>query len=280
VTSLFAAFLPNMLIHTNKDLALKLETAESLNQVSFVQSHNQLIADSQACFQKIGSGYAIFAGLDSPLTQIFGLALDGEFKAEQIDELEDFYKQRKAPVNLEVCHLSDITLSHLLIDRSYQITEYSNVLLRQINPEEHFELSNQNQIHKVGEDEIDDYAVVISEGFLETKDIPDSFPELFKVCFNQPNCSIFGARKNDRPAGGGALFLQGDVALLGGASTLPEYRNQGIQTDLLKARLAQAQAVSCQWAMVTTSPGSVSQKNVERQGFQVVYARTKFTREW
>lgn len=258
---------------------MKLETAESLNQVSFVQSHNQLIADSQASYKKIGSGYAVFAGVDSPLTQIFGLALDGDFKAEQVDELEDFYKQRNAPVNLEVCHLSDLSLSRLLIDRGYQITEYSNVLLRRISSEDHFELSNQNLIHQVEKGEIDDYAVVISEGFLETKEIPDSFPELFKVCFNQPNCSIFGARKNGSPAGGGALFIQDEVALLGGASTLPEYRNQGIQTDLLKRRLAEAQALGCHWAMVTTTPGSVSQKNVERRGFQVVYARTKFTRE-
>jgi GNAT superfamily N-acetyltransferase len=269
-----------MIIHTNKELALKLETAEALNQTTFVQTHRQLFEDSQASYQKIGSGYAVFAGVDSPLTQTFGLALDGPFNDGQLDELEEFYKLRNAPVNIEVCHLSDIALSRLLIKRGYQISEYSNVLLRRISATDLFEVSNNNQIHEVKNEEIADYAAVISEGFLETKEIPESFQALFKVCFRQPNSAIFGAVKDSQPAGGGTIFIQGDVGLFGGASTLPQFRNQGIQTDLLKMRLRHAQSVGCLWAMVTTAPGSVSQKNVERQGFQVVYARTKFIREW
>jgi hypothetical protein len=32
--------------------------------------------------------------------------------------------------------------------------------------------------------------------------------------------------------------------------------------------------------MSVTQPSSGSQRNLERQGFRVVYTRTKFTREW
>lgn len=269
-----------MIIHTNKELAFKLETAEASNQVEYVLSHNRLVADSQARYKKIGSGYAIFAGVDSPLTQIFGLGVEGEADVEQVIELEEFFKQYQAPVNVEVCHLSDITLSRLFIERGYQITEFSNVLLRQIRKDDRFEVSAHNNIRKVKEEEIDMVAAVVTEGFLETKEIPPAFKEIFQVCLNQTNCSIFAAFKNDVPAGGGSLFLKGDIAIFGGASTLPAFRNQGIQTDLLKTRLDHAQSKGCNWAMVTTMPGSVSQKNVERQGFQVVYARTKFTKLW
>jgi hypothetical protein len=268
-----------MIIHTNQALAYKLESAEAANQVNFVRTHNRMFEDSKATYEKIGTGYAVFAGADSPLTQTFGLALDDSFTEDQIGKLEDFYREKDSPVNIEVCHLSDIRLSRLLIGHGYQISEYSNVLLRSISADDRFEVTGNNQIHEVGRDEIKGYAAVISEGFLETKAIPESFLELFVVCFNQPNCSIFGAVKNQHLAGGGALFIQNEVALFGGASTLPEFRNQGIQTDLLKIRLQDAQAKGCRWAMVTTSPGSVSQKNVERQGFQVVYSRTKFTKE-
>jgi GNAT superfamily N-acetyltransferase len=268
------------MIHTNKELALKLETTEALNQVEFVLSHNRLIKDSQAHYQKIGSGYAIFAGVDSPLTQIFGMGLDGDVNVEQIVELEEFYKQHNAPVNAEVSHLSDINLSRLFIERGYQISEYSNVLLRHIDEDDRFEVPANNNIRKVKTDEIDSVAAVVTEGFLETKEIPPIFSEIFQVCLAQTHCAMFAAFKESVPVGGGSVFLINDVATLGGASTLPAFRNQGIQTDLLKARLAYAQSQGCQWAMVTTIPGSVSQKNVERQGFQVVYSRTKFTKEW
>ncbi len=269
-----------MIIHTNKELAFKLELAEASNQVEFVLSHNRLVADSQARFQKIGSGYAVFAGVDSPITQIFGMGLEGETKVEQIIELEDFFKQYNASVNVEVCHLSDLILSRLLIERGYQISEYSNVLLRRIKVDDRFNVTENNNIRKVKDDEIDRVAAVVSEGFLETKAIPPAFMEIFQVCLNQTNCSIFAAYNNNVPTGGGSIFLKDDVAIFGGASTLPDFRNQGIQTDLLKIRLAYAQSKGCDWAMVTTMPGSISQKNVERQGFQVVYARTKFTKEW
>jgi GNAT superfamily N-acetyltransferase len=267
------------MIHTNRELALKLETAEALNQVEGVRTHNRLIKDSQARYQKIGSGYAIYAGNDSPLTQIFGLGLSGEVSEEQIIELEEFYKQWNAPVQAEVCHLSDIALSRMFIERGYQISEFSNVLLRRLDEGDQFAVSEENQVRQVRPEEIDKVAEVISEGFLETKEIPPLFREIFRVCFAQSNATMFAAFKADPPAGGGTLFIMDDIALLGGASTLPAYRNQGIQTDLLRARLAYAQAMRCRWAMVTTQPGTISQKNVERQGFQVVYSRTKFTKE-
>jgi GNAT superfamily N-acetyltransferase len=268
------------MIHTNKELALKLEIAEALNQVEFVLSHNRMIKDSQARYQKIGSGYAIFAGVDSPLTQIFAMGLDGDANVEQIIELEKFFKQHDAPVNIEVCHLSDLNLSRMLIERGYQIIEYSNVLLRQINPEDRFKVSANNNIRKVTTNEIDEVGQVVIRGFFENKEIPGFFKEIFQACLAQPNCTIFAAFKDTGPAGGGSVFLMDDVALLGGASTLPAFRKQGIQTDLLKARLACAQEQGCHWSMVTTEPGSISQKNVERLGFQVIYARTKFIKEW
>ena len=68
------------------------------------------------------------------------------------------------------------------------------------------------------------------------------------------------------------------VASLGGASTLPAFRNRGAQTALLQARLAFAVESGCEVAMVTTLPGTTSQRNVERQGFRVVYTRAKLQR--
>ncbi|HSO74006.1 MAG TPA: hypothetical protein VLU47_04145 [Blastocatellia bacterium] len=45
------------------------------------------------------------------------------------------------------------------------------------------------------------------------------------------------------------------------------------------ARLAFAVENGCDLAMVATQPGSGSQRNVERQGFRVVYTRTKFLKQ-
>jgi hypothetical protein len=40
-----------------------------------------------------------------------------------------------------------------------------------------------------------------------------------------------------------------------------------------EARLAEARAAGCDLAVVTTRPGSPSQRNVQRAGFHLLYAR-------
>jgi hypothetical protein len=55
-----------------------------------------------------------------------------------------------------------------------------------------------------------------------------------------------------------------------GAATLQVFRRRGIQTALLERRLIDARAAKCKLAVVTTQPGSKSQANSQRRGFQVI----------
>ncbi len=47
----------------------------------------------------------------------------------------------------------------------------------------------------------------------------------------------------------------------------------------LAARLADATAAGCDLAVITVQPGSKSQQNVQRQGFELLYARSVMVRE-
>ena len=94
-----------------------------------------------------------------------------------------------------------------------------------------------------------------------------------------PMVSCWLARVDGRIAGGGALVIHDGLALICGDGTLPEFRSQGVQTALLRARLDHARRSGCDLAVICTQPGSSSQRNAERQGFQVVYARTLMSRE-
>jgi hypothetical protein len=46
-----------------------------------------------------------------------------------------------------------------------------------------------------------------------------------------------------------------------------------VQSALVTARLRDATDVGCDVAVVTTAPGSTSQKNVQRNGFHLLYTR-------
>lgn len=78
--------------------------------------------------------------------------------------------------------------------------------------------------------------------------------------------------------GGATLALRGRIAGLFGASTLPDYRNRGVQTALLHRRLQRAAETGCELAVSLAQPGGRSQRNITRLGFQTLYTRVKFER--
>lgn len=60
---------------------------------------------------------------------------------------------------------------------------------------------------------------------------------------------------------------------LGGASTRPEFRRRGVQSALIAQRLQAAYAQGCRLAYAKTSPGSDSQRNLQRAGFELAYSK-------
>jgi GNAT superfamily N-acetyltransferase len=86
------------------------------------------------------------------------------------------------------------------------------------------------------------------------------------------------ARRDGSPAGGASMRLFDGVAQLCGAATLPEHRRRGVQTALLAARLDAAARAGCDVAVVTTQPGSKSQENAQRRGFDLLYTRAVLVR--
>jgi len=91
--------------------------------------------------------------------------------------------------------------------------------------------------------------------------------------------TCFLASIDGQPAGGGAVSFRDGTASLFSTSVLPGFRRRGVQTALLQARLAAAAAAGCDLATVMTSPGSSSQRNVQRSGFAVAYTRLVVARE-
>ena len=74
-------------------------------------------------------------------------------------------------------------------------------------------------------------------------------------------------------AGGASWHMADGIAQFTGAATAPAHRRWGVQAALLSARLADAAAVGCDVAVVTTQPGSKSQQNAQRRGFDLLYTR-------
>ena len=100
--------------------------------------------------------------------------------------------------------------------------------------------------------------------------------ELGAVTAAREQTVCFLAEIDGEPGAAGALCIHEGVALFGGAATVPELRRRGLQTALLQERMRYAFEHRCDLAMMVALPGSDSQRNAERRGFQVAYTRTKW----
>jgi GNAT superfamily N-acetyltransferase len=104
----------------------------------------------------------------------------------------------------------------------------------------------------------------------------ESIRQFGALAFTRQSTVNFIASADGRQAATGSLCLYEDVALFGGASTVPEMRRRGLQAALLTARMNYAYEGGYQLAMMVTAAGSQSQRNAERAGFRVAYTRIKW----
>jgi hypothetical protein len=261
----------------NLELARRVELAEAQAAVECAEALGRFRPASGAAVRRLAGGFAVYCGKDSPITQGVGMGLDGPVSAEEFDRLEEFYRSRGETVRVETCPLADPSFIEHFAQRGYRVTEFSNVMARQVSPDETCpEPPAGVTIEKIGKDQIDLWTLTVSQGFAEKFPVSQELLEVMKLFAFGPKTECYLARVDEKVAGGGTLALHDGVAGLFGASTLPVARRRGVQTALLQRRLARASQAGSDLAVSIAQPGSISQRNIVQQGFRVLYTRVKF----
>ena len=259
------------------DLARRLERTEAQGNVNFVEARAEAFPQVGAEWIEVAGAFGMFDGVGSPLTQTFGLGVFQPVSAEEIDKLEQFFLSKGADVFHEVCPHADSSVFELIRERGYQPVEVANVLYRPISADLRLNATRNEKIkiRVTQKHEIDLWTQTSFEGWSEFPEYADFFRDLAKVNAHSKGPS-FLAELDGKTIATGALTIHGDVALLAGASTIPEARRQGAQLALLEDRLRYAANQKCTVAMMVALPGSGSQRNAERHGFRIAYTRTKW----
>lgn len=266
-----------MTIFSDRSFSQKLEHTEARSNADFVETRARLSPEVGAEWVEVAGAYAMFDGAESPLTQTFGLGLFDEITDTEIDRLEEFFKKHDAPAFHEVSPMADPSLIELLNRRGYQPMELTSVMFR---PLENLPLQPESpkiSTRVIEKSEVDIWARTAADGW--SSEMPGMGDFMFDFCRIGAQCSNafpYIAELEGKPISTGALLIYGDIALLAGASTIPEDRKQGAQSALLTARLRNAAAAGCTIAMMGAAPGSQSQRNAEKNGFRIAYTRTKW----
>ena len=244
----------------------------------FVEAHARLLPDSGACWIQVAGAFAMYDGATSPCTQTFGLGLFEPVTSAEMEKREEFFQQRGAPVFHEVSPLADAGLIPLLNGRGYQPLEFTSVLFRPIrrgvtlagSPNERIQV----RLPRDGEQDL--WLQTAIRGWGAPPEIADFMQTVGQITAQWEGAQSFLAELDGQPIATGALSIWEGVALLAGASTVPEGRKQGAQLALLESRLRYAAEQRCDLAMMGAQPGSGSQRNAERHGFRIAYTRLKW----
>jgi GNAT superfamily N-acetyltransferase len=224
---------------------------------------------------EVGGGCAIFAGAGSPLSQAVGIGLNGPVSAAELDGLADFFHSRGAPVSIDLCPLADPGLLPALGLRGYRPTEFSNVLVKRLAATE-IVLTPRVRRALAGEDDL--WSHTVGSGFFDQHQLTGEEMDVGRAIFAMPGamCWLTVAGTGEL-AGGGALAVHDGLATLFADSTIPSFRRRGLHSELIAARLNEAMARGCHLATAGAQPGSTSQRNYERLGFEVVYTKVTLT---
>lgn len=273
-----------MLLATTS-LAARIESTERRLSGSIAASVERAGADAFA--RPIAGGLAVFAGTGSPFNKVIGLGFAGPPDDAELAAIEAAFAERGAAVQVELASLADPAIAARLTRRGYALVGFEDVLGQALGPSHARAPTGDVTVAAADDDAA--WIRLLGEGFAHPDLGPEggqthesfaqsSLEQVFGHFLAAPGLRRYVARCGGAPAGGASLRIDDDVGQLCGAATLPAFRRRGVQTALLEARLADAARAGCELATMTTAPGSKSQHNARRQGFELLYTRAILVR--
>jgi hypothetical protein len=259
----------------DKALARRFEACEEMPQVFYARAFQTSRPAIGAAEAEICGGHMIFAGLGSPIGRATAAGLDRPFTAEDLDHIEQFYRSHQAPSQVDLCPLHDAAVFELFKERGYAIAELNNVLYRRLDRGEEFPPPPAGcEIRRGRREEAELQSAIVERAFFPDG-APEAFTGLLTPLYQMEGALTFVASIENRMAacGAGLVIPEHRIFAVCGAGTLAEFRERGLQTALLRARLAAAARAGCEYAVVVTQGGTASQRNCERLGFRVAYSK-------
>lgn len=272
------------MLFASTELAARIERAEVDLVTSAVEAVVRGGAGEDAMVRSLAGGAALYSGEGSPLNKVVGLGFGGALDEEELAAIEREYAVRGAPVQVELSTLADPSVGAMLTPRGYRLVGFENVLGRELSPAAPRGASA-TPAGDVAVEEASDFEVwleTVVTGFTAPdrvgvpshESIPrDVMESVMREMAGAEGLVRYLARIDGEVAGGASMRTGDGIAQMCGAATLPAFRRRGVQGALLEHRLAEAAIAGCDLAVVTTQPGSTSQKNMQRNGFELLYTR-------
>jgi hypothetical protein len=265
-----------MALFMDQPLARRLERTEAAVGTSFTAIRQRRAPEVGATWHDFDGTYAFFDGVDSPMTQSFGLGMFAPASVDTLAAIEAFFAQRGADTMHEVSPLAGIETIGRLADRGYRPIELSTVLVQATDDRSAAPAAGGLRVRVIEPADRTAWTETSVRGWATDPAVVRVIQTIAETAVENPAMVHFIVERDGVAVATASLGIHDGVALFAGASTIPAGRGLGAQGLLIAARLVEARRRGCEVAMIVAEPGSTSQRNAERGGFRVAYTRTKW----
>jgi ribosomal protein S18 acetylase RimI-like enzyme len=269
------------MLHATLELARRIDRAE----IDFCAMAAGAGTPGGVASLEVAGGRALCSVEGSPLNKMLGLGLGALVEDADLDAIEAFYDERGIPVQIELCPLAAPGVSSRLTKRGYQLQGFENQLVRALEAGTGTPLESGLRVSRITPEQDDLWLRVVATGFAAAdgsgaasspppSDLVDRIRNVM-AGFVHPEFERLLVWADEEPAGAACTYVIDGVLGITGTSTLPAFRRRGVQQAVV-AHALHGVSGRAELAMATVEPGSISQRNFERFGFQVVYTRAIF----
>jgi [ribosomal protein S18]-alanine N-acetyltransferase len=237
------------------------DRAEAAFWATYLRNRNVDVATANDGAASVAGGYAIYAA-GSALGTALAVGSTHALTDDDVAVLDAFYGRRGAPVRVEMRE-SSVERDRALLDRhgftrehaAYAIYETTGMPDGDDDVAVHAERDRSSWVRLV--------ATAFADGAA-----PDPVRVRSIELCAAAAANVFIAHAGGVPAGGGALGISGEFALLYCGAVLPAFRRRGIHGALLRARIAAARARGFARAAIKVESGSDAERAVHAAGFE------------
>ena len=261
----------------DRNLARRLEGTSQSERAAYIEQHRILFPSRKVATLHIGGAFAAVCGSHvadeisghRAFSRCIGLGFDEPATQAMMDELEAFYAGHGLPTRIDACPFADPGLFEILRERGYVIESVLNTWFRRAQPVA-FEPAPDVSVSLTGAEERAEWRDTIGRGFANDDEIP--LDPIAETISRLPGKLLFLARIGGGAVGAAAANVRDGIGLVNGAATRAGYRRRGVQQALLAARINHL-AGECEHLVVTATPGTASERNIQRFGFQLLHTK-------
>ncbi|MBG9451556.1 acetyltransferase [Cytobacillus firmus] len=200
--------------------------------------------------------------------------------AEALDQIIDFYQGKRIPIRLEITPSNGSSdLLRILHQKGFYQCDFHTTLFAEPSDIVDIPINADIDIRRMQRSDFDLFGELYTMGFGMPGFLSQGIAENNEVLYDNRNWSFYLAFVNNEPAGIGVIYIIEKAANLAAAAVLPAFRNRGVHSALIQARIYQAITQNSELVTGQARFGSASQNNMEKAGLKIGYTKAIWVRE-